>query len=80
MTQIQSNLDTNMEKLAKAMKKLDEISTRQDGFQAQFLNSRVDNTVVTNSVADEISLQAKQLDQLRGMIADVRTYVTKIAD
>ena len=69
-----------MEKLAKAMKKLDEISTRQDGFQAQFLNSRVDNTVVTNSVADEISLQAKQLDQLRGMIADVRTYVTEIAD
>ena len=57
-----------MEELAKGMKKLDEISTRQDGFQAQFLNSRVDNTVVTNSVADEISLQAKQLDQL--LIAD----------
>ena len=69
-----------MEELAKVMKKLDEISTRQDGFQAQFLNSRVDNTVVTNSVADEISLQAKQLDQLRGMIADVRAYVTEIAD
>ena len=59
---------------------MDEISTRQDGFQAQFLNSRVDNTVVTNSVADEISLQAKQLDRLRGMIADVRAYVTEIAD
>ena len=53
-----------MEKLAKVMKKLDEISTRQDGIQAQFLNSRVDNRLVTNSVADEISLQAKQLDQL----------------
>ena len=80
MTQIQSNLDTSMEELAKVLKKLDEISTQQDGFQAQFLNSRVDNTVVTNSVADEISLQAKQLDQLRGMIADVRAYVTEIAD
>ena len=57
------------------MKKLDEISTRPDGFHAQFLNSRVDNTVVTNSVADEISLQAKQLDQLRGMIADIRVYI-----
>ena len=69
-----------MEELAKVMKKLNKISTQPDGFQAQFLNSRVDNTVVTNSVADEISLQAKQLDQLRGMIADVRAYVTEIAD
>ena len=36
--------------------------------------------MVTISVADEISLQAKQLDQLRCMIADVRAYVTEIAD
>ena len=36
--------------------------------------------MATNSVADKISLQAKQLDQLRGMIADVRAYVTEIAD
>ena len=63
-----------MEELAKVMKRLDEITTRQDGFQAQFLNSRVDNTVVTNSVADEIRLQAKHLDQLCGMTADVRAY------
>ena len=80
MTRIQSNLDTNMEELAQVMKKLVEMSTRQDGFQGQFLNSRVDYTVDTNSIADETSLQAKQLDQLRRMIADVRAYVTEIAD
>ena len=36
--------------------------------------------MATNSDADKVSLQAKQLDQLRGMIADVRAYVTEIAD
>jgi len=52
---ISSNLKPD--DLAQVLSKLNEISRRQDDYQAQFLNSNISNTVTTHSAADEIILQ-----------------------
>ena len=59
------------------MKRLDEISSRQEEYQVNYLSCK-NKTASADNVAESVDLQGVQLEELAGMIS-VRSAVDEIA-
>ena len=70
--------------LAEVMKKLDEVSKRQDEYNNQYLsnscNTRPTDSFVPASFSDATSAQGLLLDELNKMAATLRFLVEQLAD
>ena len=70
--------------LAEVMKKLDEVSKRQDEYNNQYLsnsyNTRPTDSSVAASFSDATSAQGLLLDDLNNMVATLKISVEQLAD
>ena len=66
------------EQINQLMKRLDEISSRQEKYQVNYFSCK-NKTASADIVAESVDLQGVQLKELGGMISSVRSAVDEIA-